>query len=108
MTENTTQPKGSFAKSNSASTLSSFKKDVDKKFAIMTDIQTAIVMVLVVAVITMLISVTSIIIDSFRFNSTVYREYADKLEINRFLLESNKQLLEENRSFYKAHKSIQK
>ncbi len=53
--------------------------------------------VFVVAFITMLIMVGTLIFDSFHINSATYKEYSDKIEAQNILLETNRQLLEENK-----------
>lgn len=59
------------------------RKDINEKIK---TINWAIVgIVLVVA-----LAFVAIILDQFRFNSVVYREYSNKTEINNILLEENK------------------
>jgi hypothetical protein len=70
------------------------KEDIAEKF----DFYIKIVLgVFIVAFITMLIIVGTLIIDSFHFNSVTYKEYSTKLETQSSLLESNEFLLEMNK-----------
>ena len=65
----------------------------------------AVVIVLVVAFVTLLVAVIGIILDSQRFNSTLYKEYSDKINTNEMLLKTNKELLERNEDLLKNIKN---
>lgn len=56
-----------------------------------------VVGVLVVAVLTMIFMVATLVIDSFHFNSATYKEYSQKTEAIKILEDTNKQQLEQNK-----------
>lgn len=56
-----------------------------------------VVGVLIVAIITMIFMVATLIIDSFHFNSTTYKEYSEKIGTLNTLQKSNESLLETNK-----------
>ncbi|MBI2019192.1 hypothetical protein HYS95_00805 [Candidatus Daviesbacteria bacterium] len=59
------------------------------------DFQTKIILaIFVIAFITMIVMVATLVIDSFHINSTIYKEYSDKNDVIKSLQESNKILLE--------------
>jgi len=63
-------------------------KDIASKFDFYIKI---VIAIFVVAMVTMLISVGTLTIDSFHFNSATYREYSEKIETNDTLLKAVKQ-----------------
>ena len=54
----------------------------------------AVVIVMVIGFLTMLAMTATLIIDSFHFNSTIYKEYSSKYEANNMLMEENKNMVE--------------
>lgn len=56
-----------------------------------------VVGVLVIAVLTMIFMVATLVIDSFHFNSATYKEYTQKTDAVITLEETNKQQLEQNK-----------
>ncbi|MCB9816855.1 hypothetical protein H6786_05705 [Candidatus Nomurabacteria bacterium] len=69
----------------------------DKKFSDFHRVIVAVVVVLVVAVITMLVMVIAMVIDSLRFNSMIYMEYAENKTLNTYLMSENGRLAKELR-----------
>jgi len=55
-----------------------------------------VVGVLIVAIITMIFMVATLIIDSFHFNSSTYKEYSDKTESVETTQKINQELLDQN------------
>jgi len=53
--------------------------------------------VLITVVVILLVMVASIVIDSARFNSTVYKEYSEKIDTLNSMKEANIELLEQNK-----------
>ena len=81
---------GNFIKNSGGFSSSHYSKpQIDKKFD-----QVAIL--LFTAVIILLVMVATLLIDSFHFNSAVYKEYSDKIEFSDDLKKMNSQLLEQN------------
>ena len=56
-----------------------------------------VVYILVAAIVTMLIMVGTLVVDSFHFNSAIYREQTTKVEDFNKLLEENMALLESSK-----------
>jgi len=50
-----------------------------------------------VFVVTLVVMVVTLLIDSFHFNSATYREYSEKINTLEVLQSSNSELLEQNR-----------
>ncbi len=56
-----------------------------------------VVGVLLVAVITMIFMVSTLILDAFHFNSATYKEYSEKIDALDILQKSNQSLFEANK-----------
>ncbi len=62
------------------------------------DTQTNLIIgIFIVAFITMIIMVATLVIDSFHINSVTYKEYSQKIEEREQILEVNQSLINENR-----------
>lgn len=70
--------------------LSNFKQEVNKKLEQMN-------LALFTVVIILIVMVTTLLIDSFHFNSTTYKEYSDKIQTLNSLNETNNELMEQNK-----------
>ena len=77
-------------------------EQLDKKIGDVHYILVAVVAVLGVSVITMILMVGSMINDSYRFNTVVYREYAAEYRMSNQLYEVNSLLLNENKEILKV------
>jgi len=64
------------------------KKDIASKFDFYIKI---VVAIFVVTTVILVVSVGTLIVDSFHFNSATYKEYAAKIETNNTLLKAVKQ-----------------
>jgi len=67
--------------------------DINKKFDFYIKI---VIGILLVAVLTMIFMVSGLLLDAFHFNSATYKEYSDKLEINKEYRQGLEELLREN------------
>ena len=68
-----------------------------KRVASIERVLLVIITVLIATTLTLLVSVATLIIDSFRFNSVTYREYSSRYDTNQVLLETNQDILNENK-----------
>jgi hypothetical protein len=66
----------------------------DKKMSDVHYLLGGVIAILAVSVVTMMLMVCGFLIDSYRFNTTVYERYVHDEETNQLLLQSNKELLE--------------
>lgn len=70
-----------------------------------------IIAIFAVAMITMILMVSTIIIDSFHFNAATYREYSQKTDSYNQLLEANKTnqnlIIENNKQMIEILKDLQ-
>ena len=79
--------------SSKAVNLTTIDPKVQNEFDRLDKIVVGIVTVLTLAFITLLITVIGMVIDSQRFNATLYKEYSNKIQTNEVLLEANRELL---------------
>ena len=87
---------------NTPALLSALNKKFEDKFKDMNLILSAVVLVLVVAVITLILMTAFMLIETFRFNSVTYREYSEKLDSIETLRETNESLMTENSEVIKT------
>jgi predicted PurR-regulated permease PerM len=72
-------------------------KEIKAKLKDFNKILIGIVFVLVIMVATLITMVATLLIDSFRINSTIYKEYSEKMNNSNLLKESNNLLLDQNK-----------
>lgn len=84
-------------------------KDPSEELIKRYDRQTNLIIgVLVVALGTMIIMTATLIVDSFHINSTVYKEYSEKIETLNDLQKTNQEQLEIIKSYQETIKSLLK
>lgn len=70
---------------------------INEKIKSVNWLMAGVVLVLFVAVLTMLFMVGGLLLEVWRFNSTVYKEYSEKIESLQSMQKSNEMLLEQNK-----------
>lgn len=79
--------------------------DINKKFGLFIYF---VIGILLISVVIMLLMVGNLIVDSFHFNSTIYKEYSEKIDTRKDLIETNKKLMGTEKTLLKINESNQK
>lgn len=77
------------------------EKIISEKIQGINWLMAGIILVMFVGFVAMIASTIVVVIDSSRFNSTVYKEYSSKIQIQNETIKTNIQLLEKNRQLIK-------